>query len=53
MEKFKSFEDMSDTIKRMGEKWNKATEGADKVKSYAGVHKHLSSLNFFLNKVLV
>lgn len=49
MEKFKSFEDMSDTIKRMGEKWNKATEGADKVKSYAGVHKHLSSLNFFLN----
>ena len=26
MENFKSFEDMSDTIKRMGEKWNKATE---------------------------
>lgn len=49
MEKFKSFEDMSDTIKHMDEKWSKATEGKDTARTYAGAHQHLSQLNSFLN----
>ena len=49
MENFKSFEEMHDTIKRLGEKWDKATEGTDKARTYAAVHQHLTQLNLFLN----
>ena len=48
MENIKSFDEVSQSIKRMGAKWKEQADNTASVKTYAGLHKKLTSLHLFL-----
>lgn len=49
MENIKSFDEVAQSIKRMGAKWKEKADSTDSVKTYAGLHKSLTSLQIFLS----
>lgn len=48
MENIKSFDEVAQSIKRMGAKWDEQSKKNDVVKTYSGLHKSLTSLYVFL-----